>query len=258
MKRLLYLAILFANLAFTGCSDVAVGYLFTDDAAYSIDTLYITRFSSLEGKIEELEGQFDLYSDEINELIAQTTPLEEELVEAKVEEERLLAIRKEYEKALRNASEADKPYYEQLVNEADAEYQAWKSDVTSPLEVEIYHNKNNIIQLCDELGLLDPDTIEEEVAQIRAQIDEDIPWTTSQIEQLLGTEPLSYSLVGVKSSNGQETVDDFVKYLTVIGGGRMYVDAKVDSPKGSYTVSLKVENEGHSAILEDIFTFVLL
>ena len=45
--------------------------------------------------------------------------------------------------------------------------------------------------------------------------------------------------------------------MTVIGGGRMYVDAKVDSPAGCYTVSLKVENEGHSAILTDIFTFDL-
>ena len=35
----------------------------------------------------------------------------------------------------------------------------------------------------------------------------------------------------------------------------MYVDAKVDSPVGYYTVSLKVENEGHSTILSDIFTF---
>jgi hypothetical protein len=43
--------------------------------------------------------------------------------------------------------------------------------------------------------------------------------------------------------------------MTVIGGGRMYVDAKVDSPVGYYTVSLKIENEGHTAILEDIFTF---
>ena len=61
----------------------------------------------------------------------------------------------------------------------------------------------------------------------------------------------------MKSSNGQEAADDFSKYLTVICGGRMYVDAKVDSPEGCYTVSLKVENEGHSAILTDIFTFVL-
>ena len=54
---------------------------------------------------------------------------------------------------------------------------------------------------------------------------------------------------------GRKPADDFAKYMTVIGGGRMYVDAKVDSPVGYYTVSLKIENEGHTAILEDIFTF---
>ena len=77
----------------------------------------------------------------------------------------------------------------------------------------------------------------------------------AQIEQVLGTQPLQYSLYSVKSINGQEAADDFAQYVTVIGGGRMYVDAKVDSPVGYYTVSLKVENEGHSTILSDIFTF---
>ena len=139
IRGLLYFVMLFMALAFMRCSDVAVGFLFTDDASYAQDTLYITRFSNLD----------------------------------------------------------------------------------------------------------------------EADIDVSIPWVTSQIEQLLGTEPLSYSLVGVKSPNGQEAAEDFAKYLTVIGGGRMYVDARVDSPEGCYTVSLKVENEGHSAILTDIFTFVL-
>ena len=139
IRGLLYFVMLFMALAFMRCSDVAVGFLFTDDASYTQDTLRIIRFSNLD---------------------------EEDI------------------------------------------------DVT-------------------------------------------IPWVTSQVEQLLGTEPLTYSLAGVKSSNGQEAAEDFTKYLTVIGGGRMYVDAKVDSPEGWYTVSLKVENEGHSAILTDIFTFVL-
>lgn len=109
--------------------------------------------------------------------------------------------------------------------------------------------------MCGNIGLADPYTLREQISQLQEQIDKNIPWTTAQIEQVLGTEPLHYSLYRVKSGNGQEAADDFAKYMTVIGGGRMYVDAKVDSPVGYYTVSLKIENEGHTAILEDIFTF---
>ena len=134
MKIHLYIAMLWVISLLAGCNDVTVGYLYTTEASYSMDTLQVTRFSALEDNINELERVF-------------------------------------------------------------------------------------------------------------------------QIEQVLGTEPLHYSLYRVKSSNGQEAADDFAKYMTVIGGGRMYVDAKVDSPVGYYTVSLKIENEGHTAILEDIFTF---
>ena len=122
-------------------------------------------------------------------------------------------------------------------------------------ESEIRTKKESIISMCEEVGLLDPYTIREQITQLQEQIDKNIPWTTAQIEQVLGTQPLQYSLYSVKSINGQEAADDFAQYVTVIGGGRMYVDAKVDSPVGYYTVSLKVENEGHSTILSDIFTF---
>lgn len=92
---------------------------------------------------------------------------------------------------------------------------------------------------------------------LQSEENNDIPWTTSQIEQVLGTQPLYYSLVSVKSDQGEAAANNFIQHLTIIGGGRMYVAADVDSPPGTYTVSLKVENEGHSAILSDIFTFVL-
>ena len=56
---------------------------------------------------------------------------------------------------------------------------------------------------------------------------------------------------------GMEVAADFARYLTVIGGGRIYVDSAVDSPEGMYYVSLLVENEGHSALLENVFTFII-
>ena len=38
-----------------GCNDVTVGYLYTTEASYSMDTLQVTRFSALEDNINELE-----------------------------------------------------------------------------------------------------------------------------------------------------------------------------------------------------------
>lgn len=49
----------------------------------------------------------------------------------------------------------------------------------------------------------------------------------------------------------------FKQELTVRGGGIMEVPYIPESPNGRYIVSLKVENDEYSAILEDVFTFVI-
>ena len=102
-----------------------------------------------------------------------------------------------------------------------------------------------------------PFTIARELEKLQKQQALDIPWTTSCIEQLLGTEPITYTLVSIRSDRGEAAPADFGRYLSVIGGGRMYVDAKVNSPAGKYMVSLRVSNEGYSVVLPDIFTFIL-
>lgn len=255
MKIQFYITILWLASMFIGCDNVAVGYLHTDEASYSMDTLQVTRFSALENNIAELESVFDQYTPEIESLLAETDQLEEEFVAVNARKEELYEAYKQANSAYNNASAADKDYYRELLDEAMNEYQSYKDDVADPAEDRIRYQKNTVVSMCEDAGVLDPYTIREQVAQLQEQIDKNIPWTTAQIEQVLGTEPLQYSLYSVKSVNGQEAADDFAQYVTVIGGGRMYVDAKVDSPVGYYTVSLKVENEGHSAILTDIFTF---
>lgn len=37
----------------------------------------------------------------------------------------------------------------------------------------------------------------------------------------------------------------------------MYVDQNVQAPPGTYFVSVRVENEGQSTVLKDIFTFII-
>ena len=257
MKIWLYSTILWLTSLFIGCDNVAVGYLYTNEASYSMDTLQVTRFSALENNIRELKRIFDQYTPEIQDLLAKTDQLETEFVSLQERKDELYEAYKQAKTAFNNASEADKEYYQELMDKAADDYTLYKDEVVEPAESRIRSQKNTICSMCEEVGVLDPYTLREEIAQLQEQIDKSIPWTTAQIEQVLGTEPLQYTLYSVKSVNGQEAADDFAQYVTVIGGGRMYVDAKVDSPAGCYTVSLKVENEGHSAILTDIFTFDL-
>ena len=51
MKIWLYSTILWLTSLFIGCDNVAVGYLYTNEASYSMDTLQVTRFSALENNI---------------------------------------------------------------------------------------------------------------------------------------------------------------------------------------------------------------
>ena len=118
-------------------------------------------------------------------------------------------------------------------------------------------NQDKIASLCEEQGLENPISVKEELEKLKKQFGSDIPWTTSCIEQLLGTEPIIYTLESLRSDQGEEAAADFARYLTVIGGGRMYVDTKVNSPAGKYIVSLRVSNDGYSVVLPDIFTFIL-
>ena len=49
----------------------------------------------------------------------------------------------------------------------------------------------------------------------------------------------------------------FKKELKVRGGGIMEVPFVPESPNGRYTVSLRVDAEEYSAIIENAFTFVI-
>ena len=59
--------------------------------------------------------------------------------------------------------------------------------------------ERKIKALCQEAGLETPFTIARELEKLQKQQALDIPWTTSCIEQLLGTEPITYTLVSIRS-----------------------------------------------------------
>lgn len=90
----------------------------------------------------------------------------------------------------------------------------------------------------------------------QVRIDNNSPWVTNKISGLLGTEPLKYEFVSVKASEGGDA-ELFAKEIVVRGVGRMELPLRPAAPQGRYLVTLKVSNEDYSAILPDVFTFII-
>ena len=99
-------------------------------------------------------------------------------------------------------SDADPDRVQELTDNCKKAYEAW---VTYELEVyqPVYQIRDRIERkikaLCQEAGLETPFTIARELEKLQKQQALDIPWTTSCIEQLLGTEPITYTLVSIRS-----------------------------------------------------------
>ena len=81
------------------------------------------------------------------------------------------------------------------------------------------------------------------------------PWATEAIQGVRGTEIINYEIFKVTSEDGN--ADLFKKDLSIIGGGIMFFPLGSDAPLGKYKVSVKISNEDHVSILEDIYTFVV-
>lgn len=124
-----------------------------------------------------------------------------------------------------------------------------------------YDNKawnldSKIRKLAVDMGIGSERELKNRISKLQNMIEFKIPWMTPPMESVFGTEPLLYSIAGVKNEN-QANAELFLKSLTIIGGGRMYVDQNVQAPPGTYFVSVRVENEGQSTVLKDIFTFII-
>ena len=84
------------------------------------------------------------------------------------------------------------------------------------------------------------------------------PWVTGNISGVLGKETLTYELVEVRALNGtEEGATLLAKEIKVRGCGKMEVPLKPEAPAGRYVVTLRVSNEDYSAMLSDIFTFII-
>lgn len=75
------------------------------------------------------------------------------------------------------------------------------------------------------------------------------------IEGVEGTQPIYITIRQVTTTDGDKVA--FLKEVTVRGNGAFDIPVYNNIPAGTYKISLQVENEDHSDILEDIFTIVV-
>ena len=75
------------------------------------------------------------------------------------------------------------------------------------------------------------------------------------IEGVEGTQPIYITIRQVTTTDGDKVA--FLKEITVRGNGAFDIPVFNNIPAGTYQISLQVENEDYSDILEDIFTIVV-
>lgn len=80
-------------------------------------------------------------------------------------------------------------------------------------------------------------------------------WSLPPSRGVEGTQPIYITIRQVTTTDGDKVA--FLKEVTVRGNGAFDIPVYNNIPAGTYQISLQVENEDHSAILEDIFTIVV-
>ncbi len=87
-----------------------------------------------------------------------------------------------------------------------------------------------------------------------------VPWTSGRIQGVSGTNPINYEIYDVKVSQG----GDGEKFKEIIQNGDVRVQGSIIQlfqtgvdkiPDGIYTLTIKVYNEDHFYILDEIFSF---
>ncbi|WP_059027070.1 hypothetical protein [Gabonibacter massiliensis] len=254
MKKIIYLLICVGIFWMTACDDVEIGYLVTEKAAYPTDTLYLYNIQNQLQELIVIQDQF----------YAVAKPLMDERDDWKQKAEEKKYELWDFDDYVLNPLEAaleattdpvQRAILEQQLEEKYAERQTILDEKNS------YDNKawnldSKIRKLAVDMGIGSERELKNRISKLQNMIEFKIPWMTPPMESVFGTEPLLYSIAGVKNEN-QANAELFLKSLTIIGGGRMYVDQNVQAPPGTYFVSVRVENEGQSTVLKDIFTFII-
>ncbi|MCC8173014.1 MAG: hypothetical protein LIO65_01040 [Odoribacter sp.] len=82
----------------------------------------------------------------------------------------------------------------------------------------------------------------------------EVPWQSSSIEGVQGTAPIVYSIHSIESDITDESI---LSQFSMWGKGVLLLPYNHTVPIETYTINLKVENEGHSHILEAVLTVIM-
>lgn len=259
MKDRLYLILLGSLLLLAGCHDITVGYLYTDEGKYPLNKMEIynipARIEYLQGKLKEFDkqaGSLQAEYDRLNEIYLAKQAVFEEykntvVAPARDSIDKILVVGKDDQKIAeieKRLEEVIRPHQKELQEAADA------------AQVELKAAETAINQLADRLGMASPVEVKKEIAELQERIEFGIPWSTSVIQGVKGTEPLIYEIEEVTGGSA-ENAALFRKYVSAAGGGRLYVSMDVDVPAGEYKVSVRVSNEGRTTVFPEAFTFVV-
>lgn len=81
-----------------------------------------------------------------------------------------------------------------------------------------------------------------------------MPWQSVKMEGVQGTMPVRYQIDKINNDElDQATRDQFV----IKDGGIVELPWNHSVPEGKYVISVKVFNEGHTQVLDSIFTVVI-
>ena len=244
---------------FSACQDVTIGYLEVDAAKYTIDTMHIVANAKNElQRLKSIEADFYTNTSKLQDEIAQ---LEEELDDLRYELEGSDEYWDAYEE-LGGYDVEDKFFNEEISYEEYMELITQINDKlderfgVTTLKERLEDSKTTLENLAVEMGIGSLEILKKQIEEFQQKIDYKLPWTSAKIEGVQGTQPLLFTVIGVKSDNADEA-SKFMNHIGVLGDGTLYVELDVDATPGNYTVSLQIENEGRTKILNDIFTFVV-
>lgn len=89
-------------------------------------------------------------------------------------------------------------------------------------------------------------------------IDNEIPWTGSEISNVQGTPVIRYEVFAVYDSLGKSLPSGIVRQFSTIGKGSVSIANDHTLPVGKYVLDIRIYNKDHSYMLEKGFTVIVI
>mgnify|MGYP006874103298 CR=1 FL=1 len=97
--------------------------------------------------------------------------------------------------------------------------------------------------------------IDEEAGEDYNRVKYNIPWTSTPIEGIEGSEPIYCKIKSITSTDGN--VGKLSDCISIRGDGTISVPVKNEVPIGRYIISLNFSNEGWSKDVNECFTIIV-